>query len=216
MTLISCCPFFTVTITQKKSRNAVLSLNNGVILCQTAPRLKTTFCRVPFVGGSCKHRLRCPACCGGPWKRAWRWGGARRGEGWHERPCRPAGIPPCFQQLLLHCTRGAILAASVCVVRGAEAQRGRCSAGTERCPRDAAVPTRSAGRWPRCVRTSWGSQPGSAELSAAPSRAWAECIQSAWLPATFDRLCVRAKGFTRALMTRAGIIPSLALAAPAN
>lgn len=140
MTLISCCPFFTVTITQKKSRNAVLSLNNGVILCQTAPGLKTTFCRVPFVGGSCKHRLRCPACCGGPWKRAWRWGGARRGEGWHERPCRPAGIPPCFQQLLLHCTRGAILAASVCVVRlgkhsAADARPARSAArGTRLCP----------------------------------------------------------------------------------
>lgn len=67
MRLISYCSLFIMAITQMKSQDCVLRLNNGFILCQTALRVKTTFCcqcahvrRTVFVPKACMDLLVIP------------------------------------------------------------------------------------------------------------------------------------------------------------
>lgn len=67
MRLISYCSLFIMAITQMKSQDCVLSLNNGFILCQTALGVKTTFCcqcahvcRTVFVPKACTDLLVIP------------------------------------------------------------------------------------------------------------------------------------------------------------
>lgn len=75
MTSVSCCSLLTVTITQKKSWNADLSLNSGIILRQAAPRLEATFAEQCLCTGAVSMAVL-PSVLRCPWEPAWRWGTA--------------------------------------------------------------------------------------------------------------------------------------------
>lgn len=106
MRLISYCSLFIMAITQMRSQDSVLSPNNAFILCQTAPRAKTTFCcqcthvcRTTFAPETCTDLLVIP------WPLLGQLPGSLQGhraqdsqrEGMREMELVPARSPPWAQ-----------------------------------------------------------------------------------------------------------------------